>query len=242
MNPEIEKRILAVHPEEKEFRGKMWFWNFLPPSELNDLLSLYHRVSHKVLRISETTGLEGKKLLTPDDHFKTLKDFNASYEGQATTEEQLRLLLNKALHEDPDLESFLETLPWRVFSAKAADGGNPGIFACYRFPSTGKRGTAQELGELRWYFLPDGSTEVLTTVDQINEFIACDKYTPRSLCRPLKHRRERLKEIEAHIRSRDLKARKAVTMAQVVGGQGDESKLQLVAWMDIALDDGQEVQ
>ena len=46
----------------------------------------------------------------------------------------------------------------------------------------GKRGSAQELGELCWYFLPDGSTEVLTTVDQINAFIACDKGTPRSLC------------------------------------------------------------
>ena len=28
MNPEIEKRILAAQPEEKELRGKMWFWNF----------------------------------------------------------------------------------------------------------------------------------------------------------------------------------------------------------------------
>lgn len=89
------------------------------------------------------------------------------------------------------------------------------------------------MGELCWYFLPDGSTEVLTTVDQINAFIACDKGTPRSLCRPLKHRRERLKAIEAHIRSRDLKARKAVTMAQPAGGHEDESKLQLVAWMDV---------
>lgn len=234
MNPEVERRITAMHPEETGLRGKMWFWNFLPPAELNDLLSLYHRVSHKVLRISESTGLEGEKLLTPDDHFKTLKDFNAANEGQATTEEQLRLLLDRALKVDPELESFLATLPWRVFSAKAADGCRPGIFACYRFPSAGKQGNAQELGELRWYFLPDGSTEVLTTVDQINAFIACDKDTPRSLCRPLKHRRERLKEIEANIRSRDLKACKAVTMAQVAGGQGNESKLQLVAWMDIA--------
>lgn len=61
MNPETEQRINAVRPEEKGLRGKMWFWNFLPPAELNDLLSLYHRVSHKVLRISETTGRQTRE-------------------------------------------------------------------------------------------------------------------------------------------------------------------------------------
>ena len=43
---------------------------------------------------------------------------------------------------------------------------------------------------------------------------------------------EKLEAIETCILSRDLKARKAVNMAQVVGGQGEESKLQPVAWMD----------
>lgn len=89
------------------------------------------------------------------------------------------------------------------------------------------------MGELRWYFLPEGSTEVLTTVDQINNEIASEKDTPRSLNRPLKDRRERLKAIEAYIRSRDLKARKSITMSQVVGTQGDENRLKLVAWMDV---------
>ena len=233
MNPETEKRIREARPEEKGLRGKMWFWNFLPPAELNDLLSLYHRVSHKVLRISETTGLEGEKLLTPEDHFRTLKDFNAAYEGQATTEEQLRLLLNKALQEDPQLESFLESLPWRVFSAKSAAGGTPGIFACYRFPPVGKAGKTNELGELRWYFLPDGSDKTLTTLEEINRHIAAEPETPRPLPRSLKYRRERLKAIEAHIRSRDLKARKSITMAQVAGSQDEENRLKLVAWMDV---------
>ncbi len=233
MNPETERRILENKPEEKELRGKMWFWNFLPPAELNDLLSLYHRVSHKVLRISETTGLEGEKLLTPDDHFKTLKDFNAAYEGQASTEEQLRLLLNKALQDDPDLEAFLQNLPWRVFSAKSETTGTPGIFACYRFPAGPGHEKSQELGELRWYFLPDGSDKVLTTLDEINQHIASDPDTPRPFPRPLKFRRERLKTIEAHIRKQDLKARKSVTMAQVAGGQEGSNGLKMVAWMDM---------
>jgi len=49
------------------------------------------------------------------------------------------------------------------------------------------------------------------------------------------------KALEAHIRSRDLKARKSVTMAQVAGGQEASDGLKLVAWMDVrdsdALDD-----
>jgi len=233
MNAEIEQPIKASRPEEEGLRGKMWFWNFLPPAELNDLLSLYHRVSHKVLRISETTGLEGEKLLTPEDHIKTLKDFNAAYEGQATTEEQLRLLLNKALQDDPEMEAFLESLPLRVFSAKPSKGGLQGIFACYRFPPGVRQGKVQELGELRWYFLADGSNEVFTTVDEIEKYIASEPDTPRSLSRPLKYRREGLQAIEAYIRSRNLKARKAVTMAQVAGNQGDENRLKLVAWMDV---------
>jgi len=43
-----------------------------------------------------------------------------------------------------------------------------------------------------------------------------------------------LKAIEAHIRTRDLKARKSVTMAQVAGGQEASDGLKLVAWMDVA--------
>ena len=54
-----------------------------------------------------------------------------------------------------------------------------------------------------------------------------------SLSRPLKYRRVRLKVIEAHIRSRELKARKSVTMAQVAGSQDDTNRLRLVAWMDV---------
>jgi hypothetical protein len=33
--------------------------------------------------------------------------------------------------------------------------------------------------------------------------------------------------------TRDLKARKAVTMAQVAGAQRDKDRLKLVAWMDV---------
>jgi hypothetical protein len=50
MNPDIEARIIADHPERKKLRGKTAFWNFLPPEELDELLRLFQRVTNKTLR------------------------------------------------------------------------------------------------------------------------------------------------------------------------------------------------
>ena len=58
MNPEVEATLVADHPDQTELRGKVAYWNFLPPAELNELLTLYNRVSHKTLRISKTFGIE----------------------------------------------------------------------------------------------------------------------------------------------------------------------------------------
>jgi hypothetical protein len=76
-----------------------------------------------------------------------------------------------------------------------------------------------------------GSDKILTTLDEINHHIASEPATPRPFSRPLKFRQDRLKPIEAHIRTRDLKARKSVTMAQVAGGQEAGDDLKMVAWM-----------
>ena len=47
MNPEIENKLVADHPELNASRGKVIFWNFLPPEELNAILTLYTRVTQK---------------------------------------------------------------------------------------------------------------------------------------------------------------------------------------------------
>jgi hypothetical protein len=232
MNSETEEKILAMAPEQTDLRGRVWFWNFLPPQELNEVLSLYQRVAHKVLKISETTGLEGAKLLTPEDHFNTLKNFNEAYEGRPSTEERLRLFLNRALRAAPDLESQLEEFPWRIFSAKDSCPV-PGLFACYRLPALGVDDPDTALGELRWYFLPENNPQVLTTVEEIDRLIACEPPAQRSEPRPLPERYERLKVIERYIKTNELKRRKATTMAQVAGDAGEANRLQLVGWMEL---------
>src|SRR5207253_3925922 len=53
LNPKIEEQIVNDHSGQKAIRGTVAYWNFLPPDELEGLLRLYRRVSHKTLRISK---------------------------------------------------------------------------------------------------------------------------------------------------------------------------------------------
>src|SRR5260370_19128744 len=118
LDPGVEKRLLADHPDEAPLRGTAAYWNFLPPEELNALLTLYARVTHKTLRISKTFGIEGKKLLHPDDDYEALKDFNHQYEGTPTPAEQMQLEYERLLADDPGLEERLAALPGRAFSGE----------------------------------------------------------------------------------------------------------------------------
>ena len=68
--------LVKDHPEVKAIRGTVEYWNFLPPGELDELLNLFKKVSNKTLLISKTLGIEGKKLLRPEDDFAALKDFD----------------------------------------------------------------------------------------------------------------------------------------------------------------------
>ena len=104
MNPRVEERIRAERPEVAASRGTVRFWNFLPPDELNRLLTLYRRVTQKTLLISRTLGIEGRKLLTPDDDYEALKEFNHAYEGTRTSVEEMHLEYQALLKADPQLK------------------------------------------------------------------------------------------------------------------------------------------
>ena len=91
MNPTIEEALVRDHPDVAASRGKVLFWNFLPPDELNALLTLYTKVTQKTLMISKALGIEGKKLLRPEDDYAALKEFNQAYEGTKTALEEMHL-------------------------------------------------------------------------------------------------------------------------------------------------------
>ena len=156
----IETLMLNDHPELEADRENAYYWNFLPPEELESLLSLYQTVSKKTLRISKTFGIEGQQLLTPDDDYEAFKDFNSAYEGTESKDEALALEFQKMMQENPNYEVQYSALPQKIFSGKNSLN-NKGIFFCYELPSKRSDGT-WTLGDglYRWYILDPETKEV----------------------------------------------------------------------------------
>jgi superfamily II DNA or RNA helicase len=151
MNPEVEARILADHPEQQKLRGKVEFWNFLPPDELDGLLRLFQRVAGKTLVISRTLGIEGRKLLTPEDEFDPVKELNEQCDGNLSEIEQLRLEYDDLVKNHPDLAASLPTFPLKLFSGKATPSPRTkAVFFCHRIPRPDPNLIDADSGEPRW--------------------------------------------------------------------------------------------
>jgi len=182
MNPEIEAKLIDDHPDLTSSRGKISFWNFLPPDELNAILTLYSRVTQKTLLISKTLGIEGRQLLTPDDHFEALREFNQAYEGTKTTIENLHLEYQKLLEDNPELEKQLKNLPGSVFSGrKALENGIRGVFLCFSLPALDRDRNefTEEAGTTRWYLYDLDREIILEDPGEIANNIRSEKDTPR---------------------------------------------------------------
>jgi SNF2 family DNA or RNA helicase len=189
MNPEIEKKLVKDHPDVKAIRGTVEYWNFLPPGELDELLNLFKKVSNKTLLISKTLGIEGKKLLRPEDDFAALRDFDHSFEGEPTTLETMHLEYQRLLAVHPDLPARLEALPGRVFSGKAhVQPGTQAVFFCFGLPGKDATITAPELdadawtvaaGRTEWLMLDLASGNITDDAAAIDAIIHCEPETPR---------------------------------------------------------------
>ena len=182
LNPKVEEQLVCDHPEAASERGTVFFWNFLPPDELNAILSLYTKVTQKTLLISKTLGIEGKKLLTPDDDYEALKEFNHAYEGQKTAVESMHLEYQQLLLDDPDLIGRLSGLPGGVFSGRKRPAkGTHGVFFCYGLPALDKEKNkfTEEAGTTRWYLYNMGAGAILEDPREIIESIRSKPNTPR---------------------------------------------------------------
>lgn len=180
-NAAIEEKLLADHPELAEDRANAYYWNFLPPEELEKLLSLYHTVFKKTLRISKTFGIEGKKLLTPDDDYEALKDFNSQYEGAPSADEEIALAYQQILIDNPGYEEYVQTLPKKMHSGKIAST-RKGFFFCYELPSKRADGSWTDGdGLYRWYFIDPETGNVTDQTYEIWKSIQCGKEEARVL-------------------------------------------------------------
>ena len=208
MNSAIEKRLVADHPEAAASRGKVWFWNFLPPDELNEILSLYKRVTQKTLLISKTLGIEGRKLLTPEDDYEALKEFHHAYEGTRTAVEDMHLEYQALLEADPELESRLARFPGAIFSGRKRPAkGMRGVFFCYALPALDneKSEFTEEAGTTRWYLYNLDSETIVEEPGEVFASILSEPETPRRCTTEEKTLLDTRKRIEKHIKNSYLK-------------------------------------
>lgn len=180
-NAEIEDRLLSDHPELAADRANAYYWNFLPPTELEQLLNLYQIVSRKALRISKTFGIEGKKLLTPEDDFDALKEFNSQYEGETSWDEKMALAYQELLATQPDYPALVETMPKKMYSGKQASTF-AGFFFCYELPMKRTDGTWTDRdGWYRWYLLDPDAKKVIESTYDVWKAIQCTPDEPRKI-------------------------------------------------------------
>lgn len=183
LDPEREKAIIAENPKTKSTRGSIRVRNFLPPDELNKILTLYSRVQGRVILISKTLGIPGGRLLSEEDMLDDVKVFNAfleEYLGDVSPSEALRLKFLQLLEENTGLESLLDEMPLGVHASRNSD--KPGLFTCSIEPIRVMGDDANDVfwtidgGSVRWALRkPDG--EVDTDLPAIDDVIACDKKT-----------------------------------------------------------------
>ncbi len=235
LSSETEKRTLRDHPDRAEIRGTVEFWNFLPPDELDDLLRLYRKVARKTLRISKTFGIEGKKLLKPEDDYEALKEFNHTYEGTTSPTEAMHLEYQKLLQENPGLADRLSALPGKVFSGKQHPSpGAQAVFFCYALPapsaeSRPEAGTeiaawSEDAGYTRWYLYNLDSKEILEEASEIVSVIRSTPKTPRRRALPDKTLSDIRGEVENHLKNTYFK--------KVQAPIGVKAKLK--AWMEVS--------
>ena len=208
MNPAVEKRLVSDHPEVASSRGKVSFWNFLPPDELNAILTLYTKVTQKTLLISKTLGIEGKKLLTPEDDFDALREFNHSYEGTKTAVEDMHLEYQALLQDDPELEARLRRLPGATFSGRKRPAkGSHGVFFCYALPALDKEAGefTEEAGTTRWYLYDLNRNAILEEPGEIVASIRSKPATPRKCTIEEKTLVDLRANVERHIKNTYLK-------------------------------------
>lgn len=216
MSPDTEFRLLMDHPDQEKLRGRVQYFNFLPPGELDQLLNLYQRVAHKTLRISKTFGIEGRKLLTEKDDYEALRDFNHAYEGETTAVERLKLEHAGFLHADPGLEERIRCLPGRVFSGKRHPAeGTRAVFFCYALPALDHEvpdddGEAaaqwtEEAGKCAWYLYDLVTGVIADDATEIASIVRCNPDTPRECEIPPETLGNIRGKIDKHIRNTYLK-------------------------------------
>ena len=231
---EEDRRARGLNGE----RGRVVYWNFLPPEgELDDLLSLMQKVTNKVFTISATLGIQTGHLLKPDeelDDVKLYERYNDFLDGVRSVDEEMLLELNALRKEDPELVSRLDRIPAGIRSGRAVPSGDlcTGVFFCLRLPgrdleatTTGDEVWSHEAGRTEWYFVPLGTDEdeVLTDQRRIRDHIHAQPDEARCVRMDDETLLAAKKRVERHVRNTHMK--------KLQVPQGHDALL--ITWMEV---------
>jgi hypothetical protein len=215
-------------------RGRIVYWNFLPPKDLEVILRLHRRVSGKTLVISKTMGVQTGHLLSPDEELDDIQQytrFEEFLDGKPSSEEEMSLELAQALGADPELAERVLRIPDGVLSGRVTgSSGCVGVFFCYRLPGPDHEATTTdelrwtaEAGRTAWYFAPLGDGEIETDLAVIWSLIRCEQDEPRRMQLDRDTLLDAKKRVESHIKESWTK--------KVQAPQGVEPEL--VTWMEL---------
>lgn len=209
LDPRIEEQLCQAQSHLKHPRGKVIFWNFLPPDELDTLLHLYNRVNNKALVISRTFGIEGRKLLRPDDNFDPIREINERFEGKPSAPEKLALEYENLVRQHPQLARRLPNYPLKTFSGKASPKPNAqAVFFCFRIPrpaspQSHKPTWTEDAGETVWLLLDLDGNPIETQPQRIaDQFARTQPTTPRQCRLPRAQLAQLRKTAEKHLAKR----------------------------------------
>jgi hypothetical protein len=185
--------------------------------------------------ISKVFGIEGKKLLTPQDDYEAMKNFNHIYEGTTTPTESMHLEYQKLLQDYPDLQEKLAHFPGRVFSGKQhPKPDTKSVFFCYSLPApsaeqqdvkeTDADVWTEEAGFTKWYLYDLATEKVVEEPSEIINLIRSTPDTPRFRAIADTTLSELRVKIDKYIKNTYLK--------QVQAPIGVKAKLK--AWMELS--------
>jgi superfamily II DNA or RNA helicase len=239
MSPEIEALITSNHPERKDERGKIAYWNFLPPDSLDNLINLYGKVTGKMVLISKLLGIQHGHGLDENQTMDMLRDLNEEMYTPNTTDESLKLTLDELVKNHPNEVKRWRKMPFHTLSGKSSEG-HRGVFFCYRIPGPPpmtqeeidsgeivKWVTEDGIGISRWFFYDLENEEILDGVGAMgvmHSIIQCEPSTERQINIARDVLKDCKKKVQKHIKNTALKALQAP-----IG-----TKPRLVCWISIS--------
>ena len=221
MSPEIEALIISNHPEREDERGKIAYWNFLPPDSLDNLINLYSKVTGKMVLISKLLGIQHGHGLDEHQTMDMLRDLNEDMYSPSTTDETLKLTLDDLIQNNPSEVKRWRNMPFHTLSGKSSDDRR-GVFFCYRIPGPppmtpkevedgvfSKWVTVDGIGDSRWYFYDldkDGIIGEVGAMGIMHSIIECEPATERSIGLDKDLLKSCKKKVQKHIKNTALKA------------------------------------